>query len=249
MIGELFDPKAELYIHERLRPHWSQAGAIVFATFRTKDSIPREVLSRWEREKQEWVERVLKNSRGPLRGPTPANSQRHPSETIRTDSGALDHGVVHDYQHWSQLLELLSEEQRHDFDLHFNRCREVLLDECRGACVLKRPELSQIVADALMHFDGERYRMGDFVVMPNHVHLLAAFPDPVFMERQFASWLRFTATRINQRLNQKGHFWQQEPFDHLVRSPQQYDYLRTYIAENPKRAKLSAGEYHYRKYD
>ena len=55
MIGELFDPKADLLIEERLRPHWSQAGAIVYITFRTVDSIPKEVLRRWERAKHEWM--------------------------------------------------------------------------------------------------------------------------------------------------------------------------------------------------
>src|SRR5436190_2182135 len=55
MLGESFDPKAELLIHEHCRPHWSQAGAVVFITFRTHDSIPREVVERWEREKHEWL--------------------------------------------------------------------------------------------------------------------------------------------------------------------------------------------------
>ncbi|MFO0872189.1 MAG: transposase [Pirellulales bacterium] len=156
--------------------------------------------------------------------------------------------MVHDFEHWHQLLPLLTEEQRHAFDLHFHRCRETKLDECLGACVLRRPELAQIVAEALLHFDGERYRMGDFVVMPNHVHLLAAFPSPEIMERQLASWLRFTATRINRLLEHSGHFWQQEPFDHLIRSPEQYDYLRQYIADNPRKAGLRPGEFLYRKY-
>jgi len=56
-LGELFDPKAELDISEHFRPHWSQAGAIVFITFRTADSIPKEVLLRWEREKKDWLRR------------------------------------------------------------------------------------------------------------------------------------------------------------------------------------------------
>ena len=42
MLGEIFDPKAETLIYEHCRPHWSQAGAVVFITFRTHDSIPRE---------------------------------------------------------------------------------------------------------------------------------------------------------------------------------------------------------------
>ncbi len=158
-------------------------------------------------------------------------------------------GANHDYQHWSKLLPTLTDKERHDFDFHFNRCRETQLDECLGACVLKRPELAKIVADSLLHFDGDRYRMGDFVVMPNHVHLLAAFATPEIMERQFDSWLHYTAFRINPLIGSKDHFWQQEPFDHLVRSAEQYDYLRIYIAQNPEKSGLKPGEFYYRRYE
>src|SRR5436305_3959574 len=56
MLGELFDPKSELHVYEHCRPHWSQAGSVVFITFRTHDSIPREVIERWDREKQDWLQ-------------------------------------------------------------------------------------------------------------------------------------------------------------------------------------------------
>ncbi len=143
---------------------------------------------------------------------------------------------------------MLTDTQRHEFDFYFNRCRETKLDECLGACVLKRPELAKIVADSLLHFDGDRYRMGDFVVMPNHVHLLAAYATPEIMERQFDSWLHYTAVRVNSMIGSKDHLWQQEPFDHLVRSVEQYDYLRNYIAQNPEQAGLKPGEFYYRRY-
>jgi hypothetical protein len=55
MLGECFDPKGELLISEHCLPHWSQAGAMVFITFRIHDSIPHEVLELWDREKQEWL--------------------------------------------------------------------------------------------------------------------------------------------------------------------------------------------------
>src|SRR5262245_58822272 len=55
MLGQFFDPNAELLIYEDCRSHWSQAGAVVFVTFRTHDSIPHEVLERWDREKQQWL--------------------------------------------------------------------------------------------------------------------------------------------------------------------------------------------------
>jgi len=149
--------------------------------------------------------------------------------------------------HWSVIVPTLSEQDRAAFQKTFNHCREAFLDSCHGRCLLKRPELSKIVADALLHFDGQRYRMGDFIVMPNHVHLLAVFSTAEAMKAQCDSWLHYTAFRINQALNEKGKLWQQEPFDHLVRSPQQYDYLRQYIADNPSKAGLKPGEYHYRR--
>jgi hypothetical protein len=60
----------------------------------------------------------------------------------------------------------LSEKDRADFQKTFNRRREIFLDSSHGRCLLKRPELARMVADSLLHFDGQRYRMGDFVVMP-----------------------------------------------------------------------------------
>jgi type I restriction enzyme R subunit len=109
--------------------------------------------------------------------------------------------------------------------------------------------LARIVAESLLFFDGTRYRMGDFVVMPNHVHLLASFATEETMKTQCASWLHYTAVRINRALGQQGKFWQQEPFDHLVRSPTQYDYLRDYIARNPVKAGLKSNEFYYRRFD
>ncbi len=149
---------------------------------------------------------------------------------------------------WPLLLQKIPETMRMEFNAEFNRCREDYLDSCHGKCHLKNVEISSIVADSLMHFDGTRYRMGDFIVMPNHVHLLCVFNNEDRMRKQFDSWQHFTATQINKRINRQGKFWQGDPFDHLVRSPKQYDYLRDYIADNPKKANLKSGEYHYRRF-
>ncbi len=148
---------------------------------------------------------------------------------------------------FESALSQLSDEDADAFRKHFDRLREVRLDECHGRCLLRRPELAQIVADSLLHFDGDRYRMGDFIVMPNHVHLLVAFPDEALMRKQFDSWLHWTATKINRATGNSGHYWQEEPFDHLVRSNEQYEYLRRYIRDNPIKAAPAPGEYLYRK--
>ena len=163
-----------------------------------------------------------------------------------------NHGLATDDWHYGypQLSEQDRAKFQSEFQSEFHRLKEICLDECQGSCPLRNPVAASIVADSLLHFDGQRYQMGDFVVMPNHVHLLAVFPDGRAMKRQFASWLRFTATQINRLLQRSGTLWQEEPFDHLVRSGTQYDQLRRYIASNPEKAKLKPGEYHlYRRPD
>jgi type I restriction enzyme R subunit len=105
-----------------------------------------------------------------------------------------------------------------------------------------------MVANSLLHFDGDRYQMGDFVVMPNHVHLLAMFPSFQAMKLQCRSWKKFTAGEINEALGQRGQFWQDESFDHLVRSEMQFEYYQWYIAENPVKARLTTGQFiHYQR--
>ena len=54
---QVFDPKAEFAIVERRLPHWSQAGAVSFITWRTKVSIPRPVLNRWHADRDDWLRR------------------------------------------------------------------------------------------------------------------------------------------------------------------------------------------------
>ncbi|MBI1903372.1 MAG: transposase [Planctomycetia bacterium] len=148
----------------------------------------------------------------------------------------------------SQMQQLDATIQIHFHRTFSDRWNEYL-DSCRGSCVLRRPEISSIVSDSLRHFDGDRYELTDFVVMPNHVHLLVAFPSEEDMLAQCESWKHYTAVRINRWLDRKGRFWQQDGFDHLVRSAEQFEALGSYIADNPRRARLSTGEYiHYAKH-
>ncbi|WP_040770654.1 transposase [Novipirellula maiorica] len=215
MIGEFFDPNASLAIRESIKPHWSQTGAIVFITIRTFDSIPREVLELWDRQRVDWLTRL----------------------------GVLSGNDVD----WRSAVKRLNTKHRNAFNRHFNQEREDCLDQCCGKCLLRDPSLAKIVADSLLKFDHVRYSMGDFVVMPNHFHLLASFPTEESMQHQCTAWMRFTATKINRQSGCRGHFWQYDPFDHLVRSLEQFEYLRRYIEDNPAKAHLAAGEYYYRR--
>jgi type I restriction enzyme R subunit len=156
------------------------------------------------------------------------------------------HGIDSEATDWRDALNRLDRHDVREFlDTHWNHWHDEL-DSCHGACPLKARQAAQIVGNSLMHFDCQRYLLFDWVVMPNHVHILAAFPDEQTMLAQCESWKHFTAARVNKLLGQRGRFWQVDGFDHLLRSEEQFHWLRQYIADNPRRANLRAGQFlHY----
>ncbi len=126
--------------------------------------------------------------------------------------------------------------------------RDKFLDEGHGQCLLGREACYQIVFDSLLRFDTDRYFLTDTVVMPNHVHFMAAFENSETMLKQCDEWKRFTARKINKVVGRSGEFWQRDQFDHLIRSPEYFERYRRYIAENPRSARLAEGIYlHFQK--
>jgi len=208
----LFDKNEEVNQSERQLPHWFQSGVAVFITFRTADSLPREVIRLWQRELREWL--------------------------LQNDVPLL---ADEDLPRFDDLPENLSREYRK----HHNRRYHWHLDSCHGECALRERKLAEIVMDSLQHFDGQRYDIDSAIVMPNHVHLIAQFHLPTTCREQCKSWLHYTAWKINKHLKRHGEFWQSEPFDHLIRSVQQFIYLRRYIEENGMRANLPPTDYLY----
>lgn len=152
------------------------------------------------------------------------------------------HQVDPEAADWNLQLRKLSQEQQTEFYRKFSTKWHENLDACHGACVLRNPQLAKIVGDSLRKFDGERYILTDFIVIPNHVHALVAFGTNEGLLKQCESWKHFTARQINRALGQKGRFWQQDGFDHLVRSEEQFHHFRRYIGSNAEKANLKPGE-------
>ena len=69
-------------------------------------------------------------------------------------------------------------------------------DAGHGSCVLREPAVAAMVQNALLFFDGQRYRLLAWVVMPNHMHVLFQPMGGWTMPKIVASWKKFTATRI-----------------------------------------------------
>lgn len=116
---------------------------------------------------------------------------------------------------------------------------ERYLDQGAGECHLRRPEIADMVAAALRHFHNQYYLLDDWVVMPNHVHLIL-WPLPNFtLSEILKSRKRHTARQANLLLGRTGNtFWQRESYDHWIRNDEEKARIRRYIRMNPVNAKL-----------
>ncbi len=106
------------------------------------------------------------------------------------------------------------------------------LDQGYGECILGKEECKAIVENALTHFDGDRYELDEYVVMPNHVHVIVTPKNGYALSGILHSWKSYTASKINKRIGKSGSFWQKESFDHIVRSPEQLERIRAYICNH-----------------
>jgi REP element-mobilizing transposase RayT len=128
--------------------------------------------------------------------------------------------------------------QIREYHRRFTQRRQRWLDEGHGECLLKHPEARAEVDSVLRHLDGAAngYVLDEFVIMPNHVHVLVA-PRPrpnQSLSEIIRTWKSVSAHRINKFFARRGSFWQQESWDHIVRSQRHLDRYRQYIRENPK---------------
>jgi len=125
----------------------------------------------------------------------------------------------------------------------FSARLEDWLDAGQGVCVLQEPHHSARVEAALRHFDGIRYALDSFVIMPNHVHLIVRLAEGHPLNTIIKSWKSFSARAINQACGTTGPLWQDGYWDRLIRDQVHLGRCRAYIQKNPTKANLSASAF------
>jgi len=180
-------------------PHFESGEVIQHVTYHLADSLPAEVLARFEDE-----------------------------------------------------LRAMSPERR---DTERRRRIEAWLDAGHGCCILREPVVAEMVQSSFLHFDGERYRLFAWVVMPNHVHVLFQPLAGWTMAKIVASWKSFTGRRIaeymdgvgwerqapawhSQRSQGERRIWQREYWDRFIRNERHFYTVISYIHQNPVKARL-----------
>ncbi len=111
-------------------------------------------------------------------------------------------------------------------------------DAGHGSCLLSEDIHAETVQTALLHFDGDRYRLLEWCVMPNHVHVLMHCCFGTTLGEIVRSWKVFTARTIHQRLGMEGQFWALDYFDRYIRDLDHLGDCRSYIRNNPVKAGL-----------
>jgi putative transposase len=123
-----------------------------------------------------------------------------------------------------------------------------ILDNARtGPLFLREPNIADLVTQAILDGDSRfgRYQLHAFVVMANHVHMLVT---PNVVATKWLGPLKgFTAHEANRILGRRGTpFWQDESYDHLVRSDVEFGRICGYIESNPVSASFVAAAEEYR---
>jgi len=141
-----------------------------------------------------------------------------------------------------QQRQLTADETKRLDELHSEKV-ERYLDAGHGECWLREPRVAAIAAEALKQFDGKRYRLIAWCVMPNHVHAIVQPLGGISVQTVLHSWKSFIAGRANRALERIGPFWQPESYDHLIRDEEDLINQVKYIVNNPQAAGLEPWEW------
>jgi len=137
----------------------------------------------------------------------------------------------------------LTEDEEMEFHKLFSTELDRLMDIGHGECQMRRPDCRAELEKSLRMFDGGRFLMHSWVMMPNHVHLLFTLPIGGKLERVIGAWKGYSAQDINVVLHREGPLWQKDYFDRMIRDWPHMVKVARYIRRNPVKAKLREGEY------
>jgi REP element-mobilizing transposase RayT len=106
-----------------------------------------------------------------------------------------------------------------------------------GPTWLSDPRICAMIVQTLRFGEPKLYDLQAWVIMPNHIHLLL---NPNVPLPTITCWLKGrTARKANRILCRTGKpFWQDECFDHWVRTEEERQCLIEYIETNPTKAGL-----------
>ncbi|MBV8850971.1 MAG: transposase, partial [Methylobacteriaceae bacterium] len=115
---------------------------------------------------------------------------------------------------------------------------DTALDRSTGGDVLRLPEAAAMAEHAIRYFDGARYRLLAWCVMPNHVHVVLEQTPGWSLGQVVRSWKLFTTRELNQLQGTSGPVWASDYFDRYMRDEDHLQQTVGYVENNPVKAAL-----------
>jgi putative transposase len=110
-----------------------------------------------------------------------------------------------------------------------------------GRTVFQIPETAEILTNILFHYrDCGAYMLHEFVVMPDHLHLLLTPDSTTSLEKALQLIKGGSSHRIHKERKHKMDIWQEGFHDWTIRDADDWVRKVEYIRMNPVRAKLAA---------
>ena len=239
-----FDPHQDYSVAWKRLPHWAQAGTACFITWRTADSLPEEAITRLDQQRQELLREQQLDPSGDWKQ---ALAKLPP--TVR----ARIHWLL--FTAWDEQLDsaagacVLREPALCKIVMkslkHFDNDRYVLTD----AVVMPNH------VHALVAFRDEGMLLTQCTSWKHYTatEINKWLRANCGVEEELSRGATELRSPVAPRLGSpqlgvpppSGEFWQVEQFDHLVRSPEDFEKYRRYIAENPVKAGLPEGSFRY----
>jgi len=119
---------------------------------------------------------------------------------------------------------------------------EAWLDAGIGCCALKHPTVAALMQETLLKWDGDRYRLIAWCIMPNHVHV--SMETKAALSKILQSWKSYTGRWALEKNAELGlgvpgdAFWMREYWDRYIRDGAHFDSVLHYIEQNPVAAGL-----------
>jgi putative transposase len=105
--------------------------------------------------------------------------------------------------------------------------------------IFQVPENAQILINILFKYrDQHAYQLHEFVVMPNHLHLLLTPGESISLEKCIQFIKGASSHEIHKRRNHKLEIWQKSFHDWTIRNEPDWHEKAQYIRMNPVRATL-----------
>ena len=117
-----------------------------------------------------------------------------------------------------------------------------------GRRLLQSERNASLLVDVLRSLVAERkFELNDFVIMPDHVHLLLTVFDEMTIEKAMQLIKGRFSHRLSHEFGHKGEVWHRGFTEVQVMNRESFEEHREYIAQNPVRAGLavSADDFPY----